>query len=173
MVKVIKFSGHSDDIFECTVTPENGRAYDDEFYPSQSSYVLVRDMATPEDASDELIVRGQYGDGPSGGWEISVSPTDKSAENRPTPPIGWELSFTQSDAEYSPCLVLRVPDTVEIAQLDSKGLTVPRTKEEETTVLSSLRNENERLKAVLRKISSELSGVNVVTDKIRRLITGP
>lgn len=104
MTKTLRFQGYSDDTFDCyglgiDVDYDNG---------GNGKPVFMRVDGT----GGSLVVRGQYAEGPCGGWSIAVAPADYGADEFHIPE--WPMRFERSDREYSPRLIIEAPDDVKV-----------------------------------------------------------
>ena len=107
MTNVLSFEGYSDDAFACAGL--NIDVYKNTCASDKPVYMRV-------EASDgAMIVRGQYTDGPCGGWSIGVSPIGE--QHIPA----WPMRFALSDRPYSPMLIVEAPDDVKVFFVGEKG----------------------------------------------------
>ena len=107
----LRFEGYSDDTFGCT-GPGIDVDYDN---CANGKPIFMRVDA----AAGSLVVRGQYAEGPCGGWSIAVAPADHGAEEFHIPE--WPMRIIRGSAEYSPRLVIEAPDDVQVTLINSKG----------------------------------------------------
>lgn len=107
MVKVLSFEGYSDDTFMC-IGPDIGVDYDN---CANGEPIFMR----VDGSGGSLVVRGQYAEGPCGGWSIAVAPADHGHDEFHIPE--WPMRIERSDREYSPRLVIEAPDDVTVRLL--------------------------------------------------------
>lgn len=107
MVKILTFQGYSDDTFVCE-GPGIGVDYDN---CASGNPIFMR----VDGSGGSLVVRGQYAEGPCGGWSIAVAPADHGHDEFHIPE--WPMRIKRSDREYSPRLVIEAPDDVTVRLL--------------------------------------------------------
>lgn len=104
MSKTLHFEGHSDDTFSC----EGAGCDVDRDNCASGEPIFMR----LDGSGGSLVVRGQYAEGPCGGWSIAVAPADHGSDEFHIPT--WPMHFERSDREYSPRLVIEAPDNVQV-----------------------------------------------------------
>lgn len=107
----LRFEGYSDDTFACT-----GPGIDvdrDNCGNGEPIYMRV------DSASGSLVVRGQYADGPCGGWSIGIAPTDHGHEEAHIP--DWPIRIIRGFREYSPVLVIETAPDVKVSIVENKA----------------------------------------------------
>ncbi len=73
-------------------------------------------------AGGSLLVTGIFGEGPSGGWLIGVSPVTAEAFLGDDVPIPqWDISIRRTEHAYSPALVITAPPDVVVTLVDDEG----------------------------------------------------
>lgn len=99
-MKTLHFEGSSDDTFGMT---QDSRA--DDFDNCASGEPIDWLLQSSEGS---MIVRGQYCPPGFGGWVIGVGRSDIVDDDTPLP--NWPMRFEHGAREYSPRLVIEVPD---------------------------------------------------------------
>lgn len=103
----LRFEGNSDDTFG-----EYGFLRDD-FDNCASGHPI--DYLVKLNDNEAMIVRGQYCPGDASGWMIGVA---RATESDDVPMPQWPMRFELSGMEYSPRLVIDVPEGVVVTCLN-------------------------------------------------------
>ncbi|URD53773.1 hypothetical protein [Chroococcidiopsis sp. CCNUC1] len=108
-MKLLKFSGHSDDIFQCT--------FGETATSSDETYVIdgIHAFLVQADNGDGLYVCGIYAPKiiTSACWVVGVA---QLGEDIPLP--SWKTSYENKVNGYSPILVIQVPDDVVVKSVE-------------------------------------------------------
>lgn len=107
----LRFEGYSDDTFACT-----GPGIDVDYDNCANGKPIFMRV---DGAAGGLVVRGQYAEGPCGGWSIAVAPADHGVEEHHIPE--WPMRIERSDREYSPRLVIEADDDVRVSLITTEA----------------------------------------------------
>lgn len=105
-MRILKFYGSSDDLFECEGTRPREGEPDEIGKFRQPAIVEIR---TPD--GEGLHVIGQYAVGETACWMIGIAPLEED-----TPIPVWNISFGLHKSGYSPELTVEVPDSAFVRQ---------------------------------------------------------
>lgn len=110
LTKTLQCEGGSDDTFGVY-----GAGPHDDFDNCASGDPIVFRVRSESDGGAMLVI-GQYGVGPSGGWLIGVAPDDTEDDETPIP--NWPMRFERSARDYSPRLVIEAPADVTVHHVE-------------------------------------------------------
>lgn len=109
----LTFEGYSDDTFFCQGSGAGRRISVDHDNCANGKPIFMR----VDGSGGSLVVRGQYAEGPCGGWSIAIAPADHGADEFHIPQ--WPMRMERSDREYSPRLVIDAPADVRVTLLEN------------------------------------------------------
>lgn len=169
--KLLRFSGEDYNILKVTVTPSGDGKTDKMEFRSKDEgvHLLVRDRSAPNDEQHEVVVSGRYGVFSGSGWTIALSPALSGSEKTSSPPPNWVVYFTRGDRSGSPCLVMVVPDSVEVTEIYADDYEKSADKGDEADGMKALREDNERLRLDIRLMKSMMAETNA---RVQRLVDG-
>ena len=110
-MKTLRFCGHGDDAFLCDGDIRaSAECWDRE------GVFLLKSKSRTEGRASRLIVVGRYAPQATGTrcWVVGIS---TGGEGMPLP--GWAMRFERGH-DYSPALVIAVPDDVTVTVIDSR-----------------------------------------------------